>query len=105
LSLLSPKEIVTMQTPAPGFSYAMGWSTVSQNGEQVLYHNGDTLDSHSEMFIAPLHHWGIILLLNDGDGIGYALSFTANRMAIGEQILCLRQGCDDHLNHSDLKIA
>jgi len=57
------------------------------------------------MFIAPLHHWGIVLLLNEGDGIGYALSFTANRMAIGEQILRLRQGCDDHLNHSDLKIA
>ncbi len=92
ISLLSPQGIDTMQTPVPGFSYAMGWSTVSQNGERVLYHNGDTLDSHSEMFIAPAHHWGIILLLNEGDGIGYALSFTSNRMAIGQQILRLLEG-------------
>lgn len=44
------------------------------------------------MFIAPAHHWGIVVLLNEGDGIGYALSFTANRMAIGQQILRLLEG-------------
>lgn len=92
ISLLSPQGIDTMHTFAPGFSYAMGWGTVSQSGERVLYHDGDTLDSHSEMFIAPLHHWGIVLLLNEGDGIGYALSFTIHRMAIGEQILRLLEG-------------
>jgi hypothetical protein len=32
------------------------------------------------------------VLLNEGDGIGYALSFTANRMAIGQQILRLLEG-------------
>jgi len=92
ISLLSPQGIDTMHAFAPGFSYAMGWGTVSQSGERVLYHDGDTLDSHSEMFIAPLHHWGIVLLLNEGDGIGYALSFTIHRMAIGQQILRLLEG-------------
>jgi hypothetical protein len=92
ISLLSPQGIDTMHAFAPGFSYAMGWGNVSQNGERILYHNGDTLDSHSEMFIAPAHHWGIVLLLNEGDGIGYALSFTANRMAIGQQVLRLLEG-------------
>ena len=32
------------------------------------------------------------VLLNEGGGIGYALSFTANRMAIGQQILRLLEG-------------
>src|SRR6266568_3700699 len=34
----------------------MGWGNVSQNGERVLYHNGDTLDSHSEMFITNSYY-------------------------------------------------
>ncbi len=69
-SLLSPQGIEAMHTFAPGSQYAMGWSKFSQHGETILYHNGDTLDSHSEMFLAPAQRWGVVLLLNEGDGIG-----------------------------------
>jgi CubicO group peptidase (beta-lactamase class C family) len=34
ISLLSPEGIDTMHAFAPGFSYAMGWGKVSQNGDR-----------------------------------------------------------------------
>ncbi len=68
VSLLSPQGIDTMHTFVTGSEYAMGWSKFSQNGETILYHNGDTLDSHSEMFLAPSQRWGVVLLFNEGDG-------------------------------------
>src|SRR2546423_7979270 len=37
-------------------------------------------------------HDNQVCLLNEGDGIGSALSFTANRMVIGQQILRLLEG-------------
>jgi CubicO group peptidase (beta-lactamase class C family) len=91
-SILSAPGIETMHTFAPGSSYAMGWSKFSQNGETILYHNGDTLDSHSEMFLAPSQHWGIVLLLNEGDGIGAVLPLVINRTVIGKQILRMLEG-------------
>jgi CubicO group peptidase (beta-lactamase class C family) len=92
VSLLSPHGIDTMHAFAQGSPYAMGWGKFSQNGEAILYHNGDTLDSHSEMFIAPSQHWGIVLLLNEGDGIGSVLPFAMNRKVIGQQIVRLLEG-------------
>jgi CubicO group peptidase (beta-lactamase class C family) len=92
VTLLSPQGIDTMHTFAPGAEYAMGWSKFSQNGETILYHNGDTLDSHSEMFLAPTQHWGIVLLLNEGDGIGAVSPLVINRTAIGKQILRMLEG-------------
>ena len=92
VSLLSPQGIDTMHTFAPGSEYAMGWSKFSQNGETILYHNGDTLDSHSEMFIAPSQHWGVVLLLNEGDGIGAVSPLVINRAVIGKQILRMLEG-------------
>lgn len=70
VSLLSPQGIDTMHTFAPGSSYAMGWGKFSQNGESILYHDGDIIDSHSEIFLAPAQQWGVVLLLNEGAGIG-----------------------------------
>lgn len=92
VSVLSSQGIDTMHTFAPGSSYAMGWSKFSQNGETILYHNGDTLDSHSEMFIAPSQRWGIVMLLNEGDGIGAVLPLVINRTVIGKQILRMLEG-------------
>ena len=92
VSLLSPQGIDTMHTFAPGSEYAMGWSKFSQNGETILYHNGDTLDSHSEMFLAPSQHWGVVLLLNEGDGIGAVSPLVMNRAVIGKQILRMLEG-------------
>jgi hypothetical protein len=90
--VLSPQGIDTMHTFAPGAEYAMGWSKLPQNGETILYHNGDTLDSHSEMLLAPSQQWGIALLLNEGDGIGAVSPLVINRAAIGKQILRLLEG-------------
>jgi CubicO group peptidase (beta-lactamase class C family) len=91
-SILSPQGIATMHTFAPGFPYAMGWGNFSQNGETILYHNGDTLDSHSELFIAPEQHWAIVLLVNEGDGIGAVFPLVINRAVIGKQIVRLLEG-------------
>jgi CubicO group peptidase (beta-lactamase class C family) len=91
-SLLSPQGIDTMHTFVTGSQYAMGWSKFSQNGETILYHNGDTLDFHSEMFLAPAQHWGVMLLLNEGDGIGAVSPLVINRAVIGKQILRMLEG-------------
>jgi CubicO group peptidase (beta-lactamase class C family) len=92
VSVLSPQGIDTMHTFAPGAEYAMGWSKLSQNGETILYHNGDTLDAHSELFLAPSQQWGIVLLLNEGDGIGAVSPLVIYRTAIGKQILRMLEG-------------
>jgi CubicO group peptidase (beta-lactamase class C family) len=92
VSLLSPQGIDTMHTFASRSQYAMGWSKFSQNGEMILYHNGDTLDSHSEMFLAPAQHWGVVLLLNEGDAIGAVSPIVINRAVIGKQILRMLEG-------------
>jgi CubicO group peptidase (beta-lactamase class C family) len=92
VSVLSPQGIDAMHTFAPGAEYAMGWSQFSQNGEALLYHNGDTLNSHSEMFIAPSQQWGVMLLLNEGDGIGAVSPLVIYRTAIGTQILRMLEG-------------
>ena len=92
VSVLSPQGIDTMHSFAPGAEYAMGWSKLSQNGETILYHNGDTLDSHSEMFLTPSQQWGILLLLNEGDGIGAVSPLVIYRTAIGKQILRMLEG-------------
>jgi CubicO group peptidase (beta-lactamase class C family) len=92
VSLLSPQGLETMHAFAPGSAYAMGWSKFSQHGETILYHNGDTLDSHSEMFLATAQHWGVVLLMNEGDGVGAVLPLAVNRTIIGQQILRLLEG-------------
>jgi CubicO group peptidase (beta-lactamase class C family) len=92
VSLLSPQGIDTMHTFAPGSSYAMGWGKFSQNGETVLYHDGEIINSHSEMFLAPAQHWGIVLLLNEGAGIGAVSPLLVYRAIIGKQILRMLEG-------------
>jgi CubicO group peptidase (beta-lactamase class C family) len=70
--VLSPADITTMHTPAavmiPGAMYGMGWiyqsAKYSGAGTPLVWHNGETLSFHADMFIEPQGQWGAVMLTN-----------------------------------------
>jgi CubicO group peptidase (beta-lactamase class C family) len=75
-AVLSPNGIATLHAPAaptgagwePHTAYAMGWYNGTINGVPAIYHGGDILNFHSDIFIEPQNHWGAVILMN-ADGI------------------------------------
>ena len=71
-SVLSPAGIATMHAPAaemiPGAMYGMGWiyqsATDSGAGTPLIWHNGETLSFHADMFIEPQGQWAAVMLMN-----------------------------------------
>jgi CubicO group peptidase (beta-lactamase class C family) len=71
-SVLSPADIATMHAPAavmiPGAMYGMGWvyqsAKYSGSGTPLIWHNGETLSFHADMFIEPQGQWGAVMLTN-----------------------------------------
>ena len=59
-AVLSPQGIATLHAPAaptgagwePHTAYAMGWYNGTINGVPAIYHGGDILNFHSDMFIS-----------------------------------------------------
>ena len=72
VSVLSPAGIATMHAPAvvmmPGAMYGMGWVYQSAKdsgiGAPLIWHNGETLSFHADMFIEPQSQWGAVMLTN-----------------------------------------
>ncbi len=72
VSVLSPADIATMHAPAavmiPGAMYGMGWVYQSAKdsgaGTPLIWHNGETLSFHADMFIEPQGQWGAVMLTN-----------------------------------------
>jgi CubicO group peptidase (beta-lactamase class C family) len=71
-SVLSPADITTMHAPAaemiPGAMYGMGWVYQSAKdsgaGTTLIWHNGETLSFHADMFIEPQGQWAAVMLMN-----------------------------------------
>ncbi len=72
VSVLSPADIATMHAPAaemiPGAMYGMGWvyqsAKDSGSGTALIWHNGETLSFHADMFIEPQGQWAAVMLMN-----------------------------------------
>jgi CubicO group peptidase (beta-lactamase class C family) len=72
VSVLSPAGIASMHAPAvvmaPGAMYGMGWVYQSAKdsgaGVPLIWHNGETLSFHADMFIEPQGQWGAVMLTN-----------------------------------------
>jgi CubicO group peptidase (beta-lactamase class C family) len=72
VSVLSPVDIATMHAPAAvmvaGAMYGMGWVYQSAEdsgaGTPLIWHNGETLSFHADMFIEPQGQWGAVMLTN-----------------------------------------
>jgi CubicO group peptidase (beta-lactamase class C family) len=52
-----------------GYSYAMGWVDSEIGGVPVVWHNGDTADFHTTMFLVPESSWGVVLLMNGSNDL------------------------------------
>ncbi|HEY6285871.1 MAG TPA: hypothetical protein VIX20_09435, partial [Ktedonobacteraceae bacterium] len=52
----------------PGAMYGMGWvyqsAKYSGAGTPLIWHNGETLSFHADMFIEPQGQWGAVMLTN-----------------------------------------
>lgn len=51
-------------------SYAIGWYVGSLDGVPILSHNGDEINMHTDMMIAPSRDWGLVILTNMGSLVG-----------------------------------
>lgn len=81
--VLSPEGIARLHRGSAdmggGVSYAMGWVDSKMGDVPVVWHNGDTLDFHADMFLAPKSKWGVVLLMNGSDNLqSSSLDTTAN---------------------------
>lgn len=71
-SVLSAADIDTMHAPAaemiPGAMYGMGWIYQSAKdsgaGTALVWHNGETLSFHADMFIEPQGKWAAVMLMD-----------------------------------------
>jgi CubicO group peptidase (beta-lactamase class C family) len=52
-----------------GLKYAMGWVDRKIAGVPVVWHNGDTGDSHATMILVPKGGWGVVLLMNGSSNL------------------------------------
>jgi CubicO group peptidase (beta-lactamase class C family) len=72
VSVLSSADTATMHAPAavmqPGAMYGMGWiyqsAKDSGTGTPLIWHNGETLSFHADMFIEPQDQWAAVILMN-----------------------------------------
>jgi CubicO group peptidase (beta-lactamase class C family) len=72
VTVLSPAGIATLHAPAavmmPGAMYGMGWVYQSAKdsgaGVPLIWHNGETLSFHADMFIEQQGQWGAVMLTN-----------------------------------------
>lgn len=84
--VLSPAGIAQMHTGVArtdkGGSYGMGWIQDKLNGTTVIYHDGDSLNMHSDMILVPSASWGVELIINS-DSIPVLLTSSVNATAMG----------------------
>ncbi len=64
--LLTPGSIALMQTPPTQLKspYAMGWFATTENGRQILQHNGILSTFYTDVAVLPHEKYGIALLYN-----------------------------------------
>lgn len=72
--ILSPEGVAELHRPAisagdPSTWIGMGWGVIDADGVHVLHHDGNTGNTHSEMFLLPETGWGFVLLMNASNGI------------------------------------
>ena len=65
-----------------GGTYAMGWVETSLNGVTVVSHDGDSLNTHSDMILVPALGWGVQLIINS-DSIPVLLATPVEATAKG----------------------
>jgi CubicO group peptidase (beta-lactamase class C family) len=66
IQLLSSSSMTSMHTPPPHVdsSYAMGWFDTTQNGKQILQHNGILSTFYTDAALLPDEKYSIALLYN-----------------------------------------
>jgi CubicO group peptidase (beta-lactamase class C family) len=64
--LLTPDSIALMHTPPPQLKspYAMGWFVTTENGRQILQHNGILSTFYTDVAVLPDEEYSIALLYN-----------------------------------------
>ncbi|MBI4779776.1 MAG: beta-lactamase family protein [Oscillatoriophycideae cyanobacterium NC_groundwater_1537_Pr4_S-0.65um_50_18] len=64
--LLTPDSVTLMHKPPPQIdsSYAMGWFAATENGRQILQHNGILSTVYADTVVLPNEKYGIALLYN-----------------------------------------
>jgi hypothetical protein len=64
--LLTPDSVALMHTPPSQLKspYAMGWFATTENGRQILQHNGILSTFYTDVAVLPNEKYGIALLYN-----------------------------------------
>ncbi len=64
--LLTPDSMALMHTPPPQIKslYAMGWFATTENGRQILQHNGILSTFYTDVAVLPNEKYGIAVLYN-----------------------------------------
>jgi hypothetical protein len=65
-----------------GGAYGMGWIEDSWHGTTIVSHDGDSLNSHSDMILIPALGWGIQLIINS-DSVPVLLTASVEATAKG----------------------
>ena len=106
-SVLSPADIITMHAPAavmiPGAMYGMGWvyqsAKYSGAGTPLIWHNGETLSFHADMFIEPQGQWGAVMLTNAA-GLNPLPETALENLRVGIATMLAGHGTPSGLNLS-----
>jgi len=84
--VLSPSGVDQMHAgvveTGRGGSYGMGWIQETYNGTTFISHDGDSLNMHSDMFLAPGSGWGVELIINS-DSLPVLLTASVEATAKG----------------------
>lgn len=96
-TLLKPESYQTLQTPALGGDYALGWGVVQRNwaGGKALAHVGDNTMNCADAWVAPKRDFAILVCVNQGGD----KAFDAADDAVGAMIqLVTKTSLGRHIN-------